>query len=167
MKFKIEAGAELDLISRGELREELAIATGAWREEISRGVKWRKFSAQGVVGTPNPAGTWLIGAGAPNNSKDTLGPDVGFVWAVTRIAVSGNGFVPGTDLFSVYVDEISPSRLVISGLTRGNTWDVGTFVLHSGEALALSGAGTGVAGTDVTVSGQAVEVPAQLAWQLL
>ena len=162
MKVKLQAGAEMDLLTREEVRAELQ-AHGAWRGEIARGVKFRDFSGQGTV----TGAVWSIGGDTPNNDKDPLGPQAGFVWAVTRIAVSGNGFVPGTDLFSVYKDSISATKLIVSGLTRGTTWDVPTLVLNSNQVLALTGAGTGLTGTDVFVSGQAVELPVQLAWQLL
>lgn len=163
MKAKLQAGVELDLLTQTELREELQ-AAAAWRTEIARGVRWRKFSAQGNVAT----GVWTIGGAAtPNNDKDQMGPQDGFVWSVTRVAVSGNGFVAGTDLFSVFVDENTPSKLVTSGLTRWQPYDVGTLVLNGGEQLLLTGAGTGLAGTDVTVSGQAIELPVQLAWRMV
>jgi hypothetical protein len=88
-------------------------------------------------------------------------------WAVTRYAVSGNGFVAGTDLFSTYVDEITPSKLVESGLTRGARYDPPTLVVNGPENLVLTGVGTGATGTDVTVSGAAIELPIHLAYQLL
>jgi len=159
VKFTIKAGAELDILTQKELRETL----DSWMKEISRGVKFRKFSGQGVV----VGGAYLIGGQGADNDTAALGPQPGFVWAVTRLAVSGNGVVPGTDLYSVYVDEITPSKLVTSGLTRGQIYDVGVLVLNGGERLAITGVGTGVSGVDVTLSGQAVELPVQLAWQLL
>jgi hypothetical protein len=159
MKFKIQAGAEFDVLTQSELRETL----DGWYVEISRGIKFRKFSAQGNVS----AGAWAIGGQAADNDKDPLGPAPGFVWAITRVAISGNGVVPGTDLYAVYVDEVTPTKLVTSGLTRGQIYDVGVLVLNGGERLALAGVGTGGTGTDVTLSGQAVELPVQLAWQLL
>ena len=163
MKFTIHAGAEMETLTQGELSEELTAALSAWRAELGRGAKWRKFSARADVA----AGVWTIGgASAPNNDKYATGPQPGFTWAVTRVAVAGNGVIAGTDLWSVYVDDVTPSRLVTSGHTRFQTYDVGVLVLNGGEQLTLNGVGTG-AGTDVTVSGQAVEIPEQLAWMLL
>jgi hypothetical protein len=85
---------------------------------------------------------------------------------VTGIAVSGNGFNPAADTYSVFFDEASPTKLVRSGLTRDSTWDVGSLVIDGASGLALSGVGT-AGGTEIWVSGRAVEVPVQLAWQLL
>jgi hypothetical protein len=158
-EFEIKAGAKLDLLNKAEMREVLV----GWYAEIGRGIKFRQFSGQGTVA----GAVWTIGGNAADNRRDPLGPEAGMLWAVTRLAVSGNGVIPGTDLFSVFVNEITPSKLVESGLTRGAKYDVGVLVLTGNDRLALAGAGTGVAGTDVTVSGAAIEVPVQLAWQLL
>lgn len=163
MKFKLHAGAEMDLLTRDELGDELRSLYEAWKAEIPRGVKFRPFSASASVS----AARWTVGDAAANNDKDPLGPQSGFVWAVTRLNVAGNGVIQGTDLWEVYLDSASPSKQVSNGHTRYVTYDVGVFVVHSPSTLVVTGAGTGVAGTDVWVSGQAVELPKELAWQLL
>jgi len=157
MKAKIQAGAELDLLNRAELTEVL----GAWATELTRGVKFRQFSGAATVS----GGVWTIGGPQADNRQSPLGPEPGFVWAVTRVAASGPGLVAGTDLWSLYVDEVTPSKLIQSGITRGSTWTIGALVLVGGGILTASGAGTGTG--DVTLSGGAVELPAQLAWRLL
>ncbi len=159
MKFKMTAVGEIDVLTQHELRESLA----GWMAEITRGVRYRQFSAGANVA----GGVWTIGGTSADNNQDTLGPRPGMLWAITGIAVSGNGVIPGTDLFSVYTNEVSPSTLVVGGLTRGQMFDIPPFVLNGGDQIALAGVGTGVAGIDVTVSGRAVEVPDQLGWQLL
>lgn len=274
MKFKIQAGAELDLLTKSELGEALA----DWAAEIARGVRFRSISARATVA----GGVWTIGGANPDNRSDTLGPAPGMIWAVNRLAVSGNGYatagttvtnnqisnvfaagaagslalpvlgqaitgfsvnfqapvgavnydiaitnvagggidyrgtlpagvgndlvvnfpnplpassaavaptvtVPviaggpaysitvfgqvttGTaaDTYAVYVDEVAPSKLIQAGITRGAVWDTPLVVLAGGQRLVLAGIGTGTGGTDVTVSGQVVELPIQLAWQLL
>ena len=159
MKAKINAGADIDFLTKDELTEALA----AWMGEVARGITFRQFSARtDVVG-----GVWTIGGNQADNRSNILGPAEGFKWSITRMYVSGTGVVPGTDLFSVYIDELSSSKLVVSGLTRGKEWDPAVFPLQGGEKIALSGVGTGATGTEVTVSGAAIELPNQLAWQLL
>lgn len=159
MKVKLTANAELDLLTQQELGQELEAAAKAWRKELSRGVRFVKFSAQTNVAT----GVWTI---LPEAGDNRLGPAEGFVWSVTRLSVAGNGFTIGTDAFHVYVSEVTPSKLAARG-SNPIFFDPAVLVLMGGEDLAFSGAGTNVAGTDVHVSGQAIELPAQLAWQLL
>lgn len=158
MKAKLQAGMELDLLSKAEVAEVLTEARASWQKEIARGVRFRSFSSVATVA----GGVWSIGAAA---GVDQLGPREGFIWSVTRIAVSGPGLVLGTDLFSAYVSEVTPVKLIQSGLTRGAQWDMGVLVLVGGDRLTLAGVGTGVG--EVYVSGAAVELPVQLAFQLL
>lgn len=162
MKFKLHAGAELDLLTKSEMLEALDAARISWQREISRGVKFRKFSAQGVVA----GGVFNIGGDTPDNRKDPLGPAEGFVWSLTRIAVSGASINPAADTYAVYTDEITPSKLIVNGLSRGATWDGAVTVLNGGERLWLRGAAS-AGGNDVWVAGAAIELPEHLAWQLL
>lgn len=165
MEAEFKVGGKIDFLSPKEFKEELASFRAAWQTEISRGVRWRQFSGQ----TSIAAGitVWTIGGAAANNRQSQLGPEDGFVWSVTRLAVSGSGFTEGTDTFGVFVDEATPTRLVSSGLTRQEKYDVGTLVLTGGQGLVLDGISSVAGGGDIYVSGQAVELPVQLAWQLL
>ena len=159
MKFKLQAGMELDLLTREELGEELDRSAGSWRGELSRNVRFPRFSARtDVVG-----GVWAINP--DSNTAGKLGPKVGFIWSVMRLAVSGGGIVLGTDVWRAFVGENAPSQFVDSS-TRGMSFNPGALVIRDGESLLFAGAGTG-AGTDVTVVGQAIELPDFLAWQLL
>jgi hypothetical protein len=160
MKAKLEAGMTLDFLTSEELRGELASAMKAWRSEIARGVRFPKFSGQGVI----TGGAFRIGGDGDAN-KSRLGPDAGFVWAVVRLSAFGGGFVPGTDSFNVWIDEVTPSRLVETGITRTAKYDITGLVLVGPESLVFTGTSTG---TDpVTVAGQAVELPVQLAYSLV
>lgn len=162
MKVRLQAGAELDLLNSREMEDVLSRVLIGWRAEISRGVRFRQFTGRGIVA----AGTWTI---SPTDADDNvLGPDPGMLWSVTQVAVSGTGIVAGTDLFSLYLDEITPTRLIQNrlGLSGTGQWDIGGLVLGGGSKLAAAGPGTG-AGSEVWLAGRAVELPVQLAWQLL
>jgi hypothetical protein len=154
--FKITANADIDLLTKEEVAEVLS----GWMAEIARGVRFRNFSGQTVLA----GGVYTIGL----SGQDPIGPREGFLWSVVRISVSGAGVAAaGTDLYSVFDSEVSPSKLVASGLTRGKEWNTGGFVLDGGSQLVVSGVGTGTAGAPVVVAGQAIEIPVQLAWRLL
>lgn len=160
MKVKIAAGAELDLLSPKEFVDGLTAARAAWREELARGAKFRA-----VGGTGNKSGaTWSISDAG--HTHDAMGPRTGFVWSVTNIAVSGNGVVEGTDQWKVYVNSASPMTLIATGLTRYIQFNPGALVIPSDSSIAMTGAATG-AGTDVFVSMRVIELPVQLAWQLI
>jgi hypothetical protein len=156
MKAKFEVGADIDFLTRDELRAELS----GWLAEISRGVRFRAFTGTGTVA----GGVWQITSDTPGG-KD-LGPAAGILWSVTGLIVSGSGYSPAADTYSVYLGDVSAARLQRSAIVRDTSWDVGGLVLTGPERLALAGVGTG-AGTEIVVSGRAVEVPIHLGWQLI
>lgn len=159
MKFKIQAGAEIEAVTPSELDDRLGKLSASWMTELARGVKFRQISGQGNVA----GGIWTIGL-----TGDQIRPRPGFIWGVTRVCVSGGGFVAGTDTYSIFRSDVQPSKLIVSGLTRAKEWQPNVFVLNENDSLIATGVGTGaVAPFDVNVSGDVVELPVQLAWQLL
>jgi len=159
-EVSLHAGAKLDLLNRDEVKDVLDVAMTSWRKELARGVRFRAFSGRATV----VGGAWQM---LPTDADDNiLGPNPGMVWSVTTIAVSGGGILGGTDRFGVYIDDISPTKLVVGRILDNVLFDVGALVIDGASKLALAGAGTG-AGTVVWMSGRAVELPVQLAWQLL
>ncbi len=154
-KFKIQANADIDLLTKDEVHEVFA----GWMAELARGIKWRNFTARDTTAV----GTYTIGL----DGSDALGPAPGFVWSVLRVYISGLGVTAGTDAYSVFTNDNSPTMLVRSGLTRGGEWGPGGFVLNGGDRLVIAGATTGTANADIVLSGQAIEMPVQLAYQLL
>ena len=149
MKFKLQAGMDLDLLTKAEVLETLQ----GWHAELVRGVHFRAISES----APAVAGAYTA----------ELRPRAGFVWSITSLAIAGNAIALPADTFSVYRDEVSPSKLVASGIVRDRQWDPGVLVIDGPNSLVVTGPATGVAGTDVFVTGAAIELPAQLAWQLL
>ena len=149
MKFKLQAGMELDLLTRKEVADELK----AWQAELVRGITFRTVDLR----TDTVAGVFTM---------DTA-PAAGMVWSLTRVAVAGNAIVLGTDAFAVYYDEVAFSRVIATGITRQKEWNPGAVVIGGPRKLIVSGPTTGVAGTDVFGSLSVIEVPLQLAWQLI
>jgi hypothetical protein len=155
MKFKIQAGAEVDIISEPEMRRIFA----DWMVEIGRGVKFRKAGGQVQLS----AGTWRV----DSTTKIEAGPQPGFLWSVTRVAVLGGGYVPGTDSFSIFNGDPSNLTAVSSAVSRSLGFGIGEMVIQPGDVVGMTGVGTGVNGTDINVTLLVAEVPIQLAWQLL
>lgn len=150
MKMKLHAGAELDLLSPDEFRRELR----SWSAEISRGAR---FLRRPWVATGN---------GAAGLQIKGEGPAEGFIWAVTRLSVSGPGFDPATQTIDAYVNDASPSSLVWSGLTRNATPGDHAIVLTGGDSLVFAVSGSPALGAQITVTATIKEVPALMAWSL-
>lgn len=150
MKFKLQAGAELDLLTRDEMRAELQ----AWLDEIKRGVRFVQRTYKGTVN----AGAVLI-------DDPDAGPAGSFCWAVTRVSVAG---LTMAETVNVYLNDVAPSNFVCSiGATPGRELFGSTGLLLNPLNRVIFAQASGLAGTEILVGVQSVELPVQLAWQLI
>lgn len=165
MKTKLQAGAELDLITKDEMKDVLRTVTQDWFNQVARGDRYRRFSATGTVA----AGELTIGGAEQLDS--VLGPAEGFVWAVKRIAVYGlTLFVPEdsfvfTEPLALYLNDSGPSSLVDPALQGYRGFSTDELVLYPGDTLLATGTALTHTGT-VTLTGQARELPMPLAWRI-
>jgi hypothetical protein len=149
MKFKLQAGMDLDLLTKDEVRAELK----SWQAELVRGITFRTLSQR-----VDAAAAWTM---------DPIGPAAGFVWSLTRVAVAGNGLVLAADTFNLFFGGATNSPgAIATGLLRQKEWDPGVLVVAGPRTVVITGAATGT-GTDVFASLSVIELPVQLAWQLL
>lgn len=150
MKFKLTAGAELDLITKEELRGELR----AWHQEVRRGPK---FTRRSFVATGTGSALSFTGDG----------PAEGFVWAVTRLSVTGPGFDPATHRVSVYINEATPTQLVWVDLIGNASIGDHGLILNGGDSLVfVVTGGNPTSGAQLAVTATIKEVPALMAWSL-
>jgi hypothetical protein len=156
MRFKVQAGAEIDIPSAQEIRAEFDGAMTSWAAEIGRGDKYRRFSTVGIVS----GGLLNIG----QHTDQRVGPEAGFVWAVKRLALSN--YNPDTEgnALDLYVSSPNSSALVMPDMDNYNSFDANQLVLYGGETLYVSG--THVGDGRVWLTGQARELPVGLAWRL-
>lgn len=144
MKFKLHAGAELDLLTKDELKSALQ----DWAAELRRGVKFPRRVAQGTV---TAAGTFSL---AP---KD-FGPQGSFLWGLRRVSFRG---LASTETVQIF---INGAAFVGTFTAPGPpmNFSTGAVVLNSQELLTFSGTGLTVA-EQVTIDIQSIEVPIRLA----
>lgn len=158
MKFTIKAGAEMDLISRQELREELDRVMLAWQASAHLGGRYVPIRAKGTI---DAAGGLTIGGSV---GYERLGPADGYVWDVRRLSVVTT--LNAADSIAVYVNEATPFSMLLR-ITQASgpiLMDRQT-VLYSGDNLLFVGAGMATTG-DVIITGTVHELPVSLAWQL-
>lgn len=160
-KFKIQAGADIEVVTPSELKKQLDALHAAWVADVTIGARWTRFSATATVASS------AFELGGPSRPDDGLGPAPGFIWDVRRVHVGG---MDETDVAELYVNDANPSSLI------GSTDDVvGAMwlldrqaVLYPGEALVVAGSSLSVAnGSRITVTGMAQEIPVSLAWKLI
>jgi hypothetical protein len=153
VKVKLNAGAELDLITAAEVRKELDHARASWIGEVSRGVRARRFS---FTGDSDAAGALLMG-----NAGDPVGPDQGMVWLLRRLSIT-NYNPAGADVLALYHGDNQGSAVIVPKLA---TWQTDMDeILMPGDRLVV--AGTVAVSTRVWVTGMVKEAPAALLWRL-
>lgn len=157
MKAKLEAGVELDFLTQDEARQVFA----DWIEEIRRGVR---FVRRSMTGTVAGAGTLAIGTGFTPDGE-AMGPEGSFAWAITRVSVAG---LSAAQKISLWTNEAQPSQFLgfIQEAKGHETFTPTALMLNGGDKLLVTGAAL-TASAVITVTVQAIEIPVQLAWQLL
>lgn len=154
-KVKIQAGAEIDMLTKGELDDSNKHQHDAFFRELAHGKKYLRLGA--VIGTP-AAGALTMPAGS--------GPNQGFVWAIQRLTVGG---LAANDQLGVYRNTTDVWNLLgVMGAGTASTFHVGGkgLILLGGESLIFSGTGLAAAAA-VTVNGELIEAPATEIWKIL
>lgn len=152
-KFKIHAGAEVDVLSKDELRGELEHARASWLGEVARGIRWKRAS---MFGTSDGAGAITIG----ENAEAMLSPGEGFVWLVKRLSISS--YDPTTQALALYQGAVSGSALIVPKLAA-YTVQMDELLMPK-DTLVVSG--TVAATTKIWVTVQVKEAPISLLWRI-
>lgn len=154
-KVRLELGAELDLLNKGELSDALS-KHDQWERDAAYGL--RQQDLQRMYGTP-AGGALALGSDQPDGQY--CGPRPGWFWAVHRIAVDG---LASGDAVKVY----NQTKFVgwISYQPGFITFSKGGLTLKSGDYLRVTGTGLTATG-QVEVYGEAVSVPGPMMWKLL
>jgi hypothetical protein len=161
MKFKLTAGAELDLLTQAELDKALKNFARDWQVAAAAGPKSVDWWGTGTV---DAAGGLTIGGDTANPVSGRFGPDVSMIWSVKRCNVRG---LTGADALSLYVGEATPQRSVKDGISAYERFGSNELVLRGGRKLLFVGTGlTTAANTVITISGSAWELPQIMMYQL-
>lgn len=157
MKVKLEAGANLDFITKDEMREVMHEANRSWVAETSNGIRYARIYATGVI-----AGGVLNIGGALSTGE--LGPAPGFVWDIRRLQIVG---LQTADVATIYMNDANPTSEIADTTSvtgKAFLWSE-QVILYPGDSLWVVGTGLTATGT-ITVTGQVREVPVTLAWRL-
>lgn len=146
MRFKLQAGREVDVLTKEELQAGLTANTASWFQEKARGLSTARFD-----------GTATVAAAAvsiPAPGQAAIGPDVGFCWAVQRVTADG---LQANDVLVVYRNSAQPINR-LGTITATSSFHPGSkgCILRGDERLIITGA-TLTATDDITVNGEAIE----------
>lgn len=159
MKFKIQAGAEVETATPHEIGKMLDGNQQSWFAEMARGVKFFRFTITGTVAS----GALVL------DDNQRPGPEQGFIWAVQRFACDGFT-ADDTGIINLYRDPATSNQF-LGQLTAGapmyHPGQLGVIV-KGGEFLTATGATLEATdGTPIIITGEALEVPEFMAWKLL
>jgi hypothetical protein len=149
----IRGGAALDVPTRGEIAEIIS----AQLRETYRGVKWLRLPV--MTGTP-AASALLI----DERANGLVGPEQGYAWSVRRIIVDGMTTGTTPDVVNMYRNAHTgqPPLWQFNGNNFGYTFGPLEIVLMPGDFLRFASSGTFAATGTIRVTGEVVEVPAEM-----
>jgi hypothetical protein len=156
VKFKINAGVDIETATPAEVAGMLDSSQQSWFAEMARGVKHFRFGFTGAVTT-----------GAVDiSSAQQGGPNQGFVWAVQRLSVDSLGTGDTLRVYRAPVQQNTFYGLLTATSPEIHFGSKG-MILHGGEELEITGTGLTTTATNLTVSGEAIELPEFMLWKFL
>jgi hypothetical protein len=149
----VRGGGELDIPTRQGIAE---IVSAQLRERY-RGVKWLRLPQ--LTGTP--AGSALV---IDEKANGLVGPEQGYAWSVRRIVIDGMTSGATPDVVNMYRNAHTgqPPLWQFNGNNFGYTFGALEIVLMAGDYLKFASAGTFAATGVIRVTGEVVEVPAEM-----
>jgi len=169
-KVKIDVGAEIDTLTKGELDDSLKAyrAQGdALEQGALRGIKY--FRLPRLYATP-ASGTVVLGeAWAGQSYTDQfMGPNEGYAWSIRRLAVNGLGTGNAPDVLNIYRNGWHSDPVwQLNGNNFCYTFGKAELLLLPGERLIARSVGSMLATVQITLTGDAVSVPAEMTGKLV
>lgn len=173
-KVKLDVGATIDFLNKDELDETLRKyqeqAMLAEREKLS-GIKYLRLPrlfATPASGTVVLGEAWSANGTAQIYTDQIMGPNSGYVWSIRRLSVSGLGTGTSPDILNIYRNGHSSDAVwQFNGNNFAYTFGKTELLLQPGEKLIASSLGSMTSTTQIILSGDAVEVPAQFIGKLI
>lgn len=173
-KVKLDVGATIDFLNKDELD---GIMGKYHREaqEIERakltGIKWMRLPrlyATPASGTVVLGEVWSANGTAQPYTDQIAGPNQGYVWSVRRLSVSGLGTGNSPDLLNIYRNGVRADPVwQLNGNSFAYTFGKGEFLLYPDERVIAASVGSMVSTTQIVLSGDLVQVPAEMTGKLL
>lgn len=154
-KVRLQLGAELETLNKGELEDALS-KHSAWEREAAYGLRHQDLPR--MVGTAS-GGVLALGGDQPD--QPPCGPGQGWYWAVQRIAVDGLATGDAVRLYkeAKFIGWVTYQPGFVTFGKHGCVFKPGDFLRVTGSGLTTT--------AQVEVYGEAVSVPGPLMWKIL
>ena len=164
---KVDISGAVGFLTKGDLDDSLHAYREESELELARGLKY--FRLPRLYAVPS-GGTVRLGeawAGQPYTGQVT-GPREGYAWSIRRLAASGLGTGTSPDILNVYRNGVSLEPFwQLNGNNWGYTFGRTEMLLLGGERLMAQSVGSLVSTVQITLTGDAVEVPAEMIGRLV
>ena len=154
-------------LTRDELAEVLREDREAVEAARLEGIKY--FRLPTLYATPS-SGTVVLGQSWSGQSYtgQIIGPNEGYVWSIRRLAANGLGTGTSPDILNVYRNGTGVAPVwQLNGNNWGYSFGPAELLLLPGEKLIAASLGSLVATVQVTLTGDAIEVPAAMIGKLV
>ena len=164
---KLMAGTAIDIPTRDEIHSD---AVGSWQDALSahrreslRGIKWMRLP---VMQATASGGAVTLDE---HTAKIGLGPEQGYAWSITRLVVDGLTAGATPDIVNLYRNGIAsqPPLWQFNGNNFGYTFNRLELVLLPGDTLKLASTGSFAATGLIRLTGELIEVPAEMLAKLV
>jgi hypothetical protein len=158
----LQGGMKLEIPNREENRADVARVMDERELVNARGVKWMRLPE--IYGTASGSALTLDEA----HGSLIVGPEQGYLWALTRIVIDGMTTGATPDVLNMYRNSTGSAPLwQFNGNNFGYDWGKLRITLGPGDTLKFASVGTFAATGRIRVSGELIEVPAEMAWKLI
>jgi hypothetical protein len=161
-KITLQGGMHLEVPNRDENREDVARVMDERELVQARGVKWMRLPE--ITGTPANSALALD----ESHGALVVGPEQGYAWCLRRVVVDGMTTGTTPDVLNMYRNSTGLAPLwQFNGNNFAYTFGRLELTLMGGDTLKFASVGTFAATGRIRVSGELVEVPAEMLWKLI
>lgn len=174
MKFVLDFGREIDLLTAPEVAEVLARRDAAQRAQLA-GIKYRPhvlLTGYPVAGVLDIGGDTITDRGGglgPAWNGQPVGPLAGYAWAVRRMVITGltpSATTPDVVNFYLHGSGAGP-EWQLNGNSFGQTFSWGEMVVMPGEVVRIASLGAFAAIGLIRLKLALVQVPAERLGELV
>jgi hypothetical protein len=159
--LEIRGGMRVFIPNREEIRQDVGAEIDAAERRQARAFKWMRLPV--MTGTPASSAVTIGGTGA-----QITGPESGYAWSLRRVVVDGMTTGTTPDVINMYRNATTsqPPLWQFNGNNFGYTFGRLEMTLFAGDALQFASVGTFAATGLIRVSGELVELPAEMLYKL-
>jgi hypothetical protein len=158
-RVKLDFGAEVDFLDKGQLDDSLTRYFDKQESARLAGIKYMRLPM--LIGTvANSA--FNIGGSGPQH----CGPGSGYAWSIRRLLINGLTAGVTPDIANIYRHPNLQPLWQLNGNSFGQTFGRLEMLFLPGEYLVVQSVGTVNATGQIIITGDAVEVPAEMIGKL-